>query len=573
MWHDFLSIDVTFAIAAALVCPAKSLKWLVGVFKGVAYVNFAVICLLLFKDGFWWLFTMIPYATAAGCLWYRVSELDLCRKRQLPVGIVAMHFLIPLGCCTLTLIWHGLAWALDWGNVGLFNSLFMIGMSVASLFVSNIRVPVAMFDACIAFNSYKEKGEVDKSICDMGDNARIVRTLLNLEVKSGRLVEMPVCGTDYIIKAKSLSDLLDLIRDICKSVPRMSIAEMCADMATMDFGPIEFAAKLLCRPIERIRKCRFTDGVYLVHSRNFDRLCICPVCGTVTFADKESDECHEAYCSDTCRETGKAYEFVECGTAEFCIISDEEFEAYVNGNPLESKADTSFTTTSAKDIAKDFAGHAIKKQGAKAVVDVAADELGELGGTLVKNALRARESIKDVAKYMDGKMSSTQLTKNLVTQGGGIAGAMAGGTLGQILIPIPIVGACIGSWVGGKLGKTVAGGVAEGFGEDDAVVVRRGLMEVFQFLSVRYCLKHAEMDILFNAVEATNTKEYVEEVVSSEDGVRPHIAKTLLPVINRIVRKSACPMTLKDGGRKMADAGTAFVAAPPPAARSSMIPS
>ncbi len=171
------------------------------------------------------------------------------------------------------------------------------------------------------------------------------------------------------------------------------------------------------------------------------------------------------------------------------------------------------------------------------------------------------------------KQVQDHFTKNLVTQGGGIAGAMAGGTLGQILIPIPIVGACIGSWVGGKLGKTVAGGVAEGFGEDDAVVVRRGLMEVFQFLSVRYCLKHAEMDILFNAVEATNTKEYVEEVVSSEDGVRPHIAKTLLPVINRIVRKSACPMTLKDGGRKMADAGTAFVAAPPPAARSSMIPS
>lgn len=541
MWHDFLSIVVTFAIAAAFVCPAKNLKWLVGVFKGVAYVNFAVICLLLFKDGLWWLFTMIPYATAAGCLWHRVYELNLCRERQLSADIVARHFLIPLGCCALTLTWHGLAWALDWGNAGFFNSLFMIGMSVASLFVSNIRVPVAIFDACIAFNTYKAKEEVDRLICDTGDNARIVRMLLNVEIQSGRLVETPVGDNNYLVKAEALSNLLDFMRDSCKSAPRMSIAEMCADMASMDFGPIEFAAKFLCRPIEKVKKCRFTDGVYLVHSRNIDRLCVCPVCGTTTFADKESDECREAYCSDTCRETAKAYGIVECDIAEFSIMSDEEFEDYVNGKPLDSKADVSSAATSAKDIAKDFAGHVIKKQGAKAIADVAADELGDFGGTFVKTTLRARESIRDVAKYMDGKMSSTQLTKNLVTQGGGIAGALAGGTLGQIIIPIPIVGAYVWSWVGGKLGKTVAGSVAEGFGEDDAAVVRRELMEVFQFLAVRYYLEHAEMDQLFNAVEEAYSKDYVEEVVSSGEGVRPHIAKTLLPVINQIVQKKRLP--------------------------------
>lgn len=546
MWHDFLSIVVTFAIAAALVCPAKNLKWLVGVFKGVAYVNFAVICLLLFKDGLWWLFTMIPYATAAGCLWHRVYELNLCRERQLSADIVARHFLIPLGCCALTLTWHGLAWALDWGNAGFFNSLFMIGMSVASLFVSNIRVPVAMFDACIAFNTYKAKEEVDRLICDTGDNARIVRMLLNVEIQSGRLVETPVGDNNYLVKAEALSNLLDFMRDSCKSAPRMSIAEMCADMASMDFGPIEFAAKFLCRPIEKVKKCRFTDGVYLVHSRNIDRLCVCPVCGTTTFADKESDECREAYCSDTCRGMAKAYGIVECDIAEFSIMSDEEFEDYVNGKPLDSKADVSSAATSAKDIAKDFAGHVIKKQGAKAIVAVAAEELGEMGGTLVKNALRARKSIKDVAKYMDGKMSSTQLTKNLITHGGGIAGGMIGMNVGAVVgfIGGPIgafAGAAVGGWIGGKMGKTVAGDVAEGFGEDDAVVVGRGLMEVFQFLAVRYCLGHAEMDILFNAVEATRTKEYVEEVVSSGDGVRPHIAKTLLPVINQIVQKKRLP--------------------------------
>ena len=546
MWHGFLSVVVASAIAAAFVYPAKSLKWLVGVFKGVAYVNFAVICLLLFKDGFWWLFTMIPYATAAGCLWYRVSELELCRERQLSADIVAGHFLVPLGCCSLTMTWHGLAWILNWGDAGFFNSLLMIGVSVASLFVSNIRVPVAMFDGCIAFNTYKAKREVDKSIADMGDNAKIVRTLLNLEIKSGRLVETPVGGANYLIKAQELSNLLDFIRDVCKKVPRMSISEMCVDMASMDFGPFEFAAKLLCRPIEKVRKCRFTDGVYLVHSRNVDRLCICPVCGTATFADKRSGECHEAYCSDTCRETAKAYEFVECDTAEFSIISDEEFEAYVNGKRLESKADTSSTNTSAKDIAKDFAGYVIKKRGARAIVDVAADEVGNFGGMFVKTTLKARESIRDVARYMDGKMSSTQLTKNLVTQGGGIAGGMVGTKVGALVgfIGGPIgafAGAAVGGWIGGKLGKTIAGGVAEGFGEDDAVVVRRDLMEVFQFLAVRYCLEHAEMDILFNAVEAANSKEYVEEVLSSGEGVRPHIAKTLLPVVNRIVRKKHLP--------------------------------
>jgi len=537
MWHDCLSFVVTFAIAAALVCPARNLEWLDGVFKCVAYLNFAVVFLLLFKDGFWWLFTMIPYATAAGCLWYRVSELDLCRKRQLPVDIVAGHFLIPLGCCTLTLTWHGLAWALDWGNLGFFDSLYMIGVSVASLFVSNIRVPVAMFDACIAFNTYKAKGDVDRSIGDMGDNAKIVRTLLNVEICSGRLVETPVGGTDYLVKAKELSNLLDFIRDVCKKVPRMSIAEMCVDMASRDFGPIEFAAKLLCRPIEKIRKCRFTDGVYLVHSRNVDRLCICPVCGTATFADKESDECREAYCSDTCRKTAEAYGIIKCGVAEFSIMSDEEFENYVNGKPLESNADTSSAATSTKDIAKDFAGHFIKKRGVEAIADVAAGELGDFGGTFVKTTLRASESIRDVAKYMDGKMSSTQLSKNLVTHGGGIAGSIIGAAVGTILG----VGPLVGGWVGSKLGKAVGSGVAKGFGEDDVVVVGRGLMEVFQFLAVRYRLKHAEMDILFNAVESANSKEYVEEVVASGEGVRPHIAKTLLPFVNRIVREKHLP--------------------------------
>ena len=546
MWHDFLSLVVTSAIAAALLHSAKSLKWLLAVFKCVAYANFAVVALLLFKDGFWWLFTMIPYATAAGCLWYRVSEIELCRERQLSLDIVSERFLLPLCFCTLALTWHGLAWALNWGNAGFFNSLFMVGMSAASLFVGNIRVPVAMFDACVAFSSYKAKGDVDRSICDMGDNAIIVRALLNAEIRSGRLVETPVGGTDYLIKAEALSNLLDFMRDSCKSAPRMSIAEMCADMASMDFGPIEFAAKFLCRPIEKVKKCRFTDGVYLVHSRNIDRLCVCPVCGTTTFADKESDECREAYCSDTCRETAKAYGIVECDIAEFSIMSDEEFEDYVNGEPLDSKAEVSSAATSAKDIAKDFAGHVIKKQGAKAIADVAADELGELGGTFVKTTLRARESIRDVAKYMDGKMSSTQLTKNLVTQGGGIAGGMVGMKIGGIVgcVGGPIgafAGAAVGGWIGGKLGKTVAGGVAEGFGEDDAVVVGRGLMEVFQFLAVRYCLGQAEMDLLFSAVEAANSKEYVEEVMSSGDGVRPHIAKTLLPIIDRIVRKKRLP--------------------------------
>ena len=99
----------------------------------------------------------------------------------------------------------------------------------------------------------------------------------------------------------------------------------------------------------------------------------------------------------------------------------------------------------------------------------------------------------------------------------------------------------IGGWVGSKLGKVVGSGVAQGFGEDDAVVVGRGLMEVFQFLAVRYCLGHAEMDILFNAVEAANSNKYVEEVLSSGEGVRPHVAKTLLPVVNRIVRKKHLP--------------------------------
>jgi len=277
---------------------------------------------------------------------------------------------------------------------------------------------------------------------------------------------------------------------------------------------------------------------------NVGRLCICPVCGAATFADKSSGECHEAYCSDTCRETAKAYGIAEGGIVGFDIISDEEFEAYVNGTSLDSEGDA--VAMSAKDITKDFAGHVIKKQGTKALVDVAANELGELGGTFVKTTLRARESIRDVAKYMDGKMSSTQLTKNLVTQGGGIAGGMVGMKIGAIVgcVGGPIgafAGAAVGGWIGGKLGKTVAGGVAEGFGEDDAVVVGRGLMEVFQFLAVRYCLGQAEMDFLFSAVEAANSKEYVEEVMSSGDGVRPHIAKTLLPVIDRIVRKKRLP--------------------------------
>lgn len=481
---------------------------------------------------------MLPYIVATGCLWYRVSEVKLCREREISLDVVKEHFVAPMGCCLFTLSWHGLGLLFGWGEAGFLNSIEMIAGSVASLFIANLRVPIAMFDTVMAFNEYKLKSDTDKLICGMGDNASIGQELLNNEVSHKRLLVTKIGGKYYYIKAKCYKDAVDLIQDTCSSVPRESVSHMCS---CLGLGSLEFSFGFLCQSIQDIVKCRFTDGVYLVHSSNVSRICICPVCGTATFAEKISGECREAYCSDTCRETAKTYGIVECGVTGFDIISDEEFAGYVNTNPLESGADTSSATTSAKDIAQDFAGHVIKKRGAKAIADVAADELGELGGSVVKTALRTRESIRDVAKYMDGKMSSTQLMKNLVTQGGGIAGAMVGGPLGQILIPIPIVGACVGSWVGGKLGKKIAGGVAQGFGEDDAVVVGRYLMEVFQFLAVRYCLEYAEMDILFNAVEAANSKEYVEEVLSSGEGARPHIAKTLLPVVNRIVRKKHLP--------------------------------
>ena len=157
----------------------------------------------------------------------------------------------------------------------------------------------------------------------------------------------------------------------------------------------------------------------------------------------------------------------------------------------------------------------------------------------------------DVVNIFRGRISGSQLFKNIAnsasTIAGGTAGWVGGATAGAAIgSAIPIVGTAIGGFVGGVLGS-FAGGTAAGkvsravlneFIEDDANKMVNIIEKQFVELADDYLLNKKEAESIINQLQGKLTGSILKDMFSKSD--RNAFAKGMLePLVESEVRKRA----------------------------------
>lgn len=127
-----------------------------------------------------------------------------------------------------------------------------------------------------------------------------------------------------------------------------------------------------------------------------------------------------------------------------------------------------------------------------------------------------------------GSISWAQFTKNLMVNGGGVAGGVGGwiaGAAGGATVgsAVPIVGTAAGAVIGGILGALAGGLVAtatskyilDGLIEDDAKEMIRMLPDCLEPLATDYMLSEAETKELATELKTRVTPEFLREMYKS----------------------------------------------------------
>lgn len=155
----------------------------------------------------------------------------------------------------------------------------------------------------------------------------------------------------------------------------------------------------------------------------------------------------------------------------------------------------------------------------------------------------------DVANIFRGRISGSQLFKNIAntasTVAGGTAGWVGGATAGAAIgSAIPIVGTAIGGVVGGILGS-FAGGAAAGkvsgavlneFIEDDANKMVKIVEKVFTQLAEDYLLNKKEAENIIDKLKDKLTGKLLKDMFASSN--RERFAKNILePLVEEEVKK------------------------------------
>lgn len=139
-------------------------------------------------------------------------------------------------------------------------------------------------------------------------------------------------------------------------------------------------------------------------------------------------------------------------------------------------------------------------------------------------------SVDDFIRLFDGKVSGTQVFKNITKTGSAVAGgtagymggAAAGAALGSI---IPILGTAAGGILGGVLGgivgggsaSAVASGVLDHYIEDDAKEMLRKIEVAFGQLAEDYLLTEAEAKSVIKEFQALDVPNLLHEMYASNN--------------------------------------------------------
>lgn len=148
-------------------------------------------------------------------------------------------------------------------------------------------------------------------------------------------------------------------------------------------------------------------------------------------------------------------------------------------------------------------------------------------------------SIGDVGNIFSGRISGSQLFKNMTKTAssiaGGTAGWLGGSTAGALVgSTVPVIGTGIGSVVGGIAGALGGGGLASGvtgavldaFIEDDANQMVEIIQEVFTQLSEEYLISKEEADKIVDLLQKKLTGDVLKSMYSS--GNRANFARCLM---------------------------------------------
>ncbi|MEM9217200.1 MAG: hypothetical protein AAGD25_23005 [Cyanobacteria bacterium P01_F01_bin.150] len=150
-------------------------------------------------------------------------------------------------------------------------------------------------------------------------------------------------------------------------------------------------------------------------------------------------------------------------------------------------------------------------------------------------------SSADFVQLFEGKISGTQVFKNLTTTAtgvaGGTAGYMAGAAAGTSILPGigTIIGGLIGGFIAGSTMSNTTKKVLDQFLEDDAKAMLSTLESVFGNLAYDYLLTQHEATTIIADLKKKDLPNLLKKMYADTD--RTHYAQALIrPLIENIVK-------------------------------------
>lgn len=142
-------------------------------------------------------------------------------------------------------------------------------------------------------------------------------------------------------------------------------------------------------------------------------------------------------------------------------------------------------------------------------------------------------SMGDVVNIFRGRISGSQLLKNVANT----TAATVGGTVGWVagsLIPVPVVGSIAGAMIGGALASKASHAVLDNFIEDDADAMVEIMETVFVKIDMEYLLTECEVEDTVDYISKNISGKDLKDMYASDD--RAYYAKMLiLPYVEQKV--------------------------------------
>lgn len=541
---SFIVAGVLAWLMTARIKTCEGLKAFCGAIVFLYVIAFAV---AEFSNGiagfFLGIFFYFPLFAGGLLAYFKVCDAEKCKDNDIPAEVAKSKFIIPLSLILFPLVWYSLSIVAEWGDAGFLFSVVMSCIVFSSLLFGNIDYLITKFNICFAFTEYVRESEIKNKIRSMGDNSDFGYALLESKIRNRKLRKVEIGDSNYIFKNDFYEGVVNRIENESKQNAALPILTMRAIVESEGIADSELADQMLLKESSNLVVIICADGPCFVHRSNIERIVVCSVCGKVGFGSGNNKKLKDHYCCQYCKDTAGIAALPKSDMDKFYIAKD--FMSRMKEGSLNDETvmfDNADDSNATHGMVEDIVYHTAKRAGVKAIKDGVADVLGDGVGQWVGIGVKAKDSIADVLKCCDGKMSEFQCKKNVAKNVGGIAGGAMGVKTGMVvgamltgpLAPLgAFAGAAVGGYLGNKIGRGVIKEIADSFGEDDYDVVMGNLNVVFKFFALKYGLSQCEISEM--ATKVTNMigdkQQFVEDVVPHLKIARQHIARCVAPIV------------------------------------------